>query len=88
MLVFFRFPNIRQVHTILSIILCVLLILTPTDYRFALLTFIAGAGLGYFLELWGTTRECGRITHSKNLRCSLSLRTGWQLLRFGGRGCW
>ena len=22
------------------------------------LTFIAGAGLGYFLELWGTTRLC------------------------------
>jgi hypothetical protein len=22
------------------------------------LTFVAGAGLGYFLELWGTTREC------------------------------
>ena len=28
--------------------------------RFAvlLLVFAAGAGLGYFLELWGTTREC------------------------------
>jgi hypothetical protein len=24
----------------------------------ATLTFIAGAGLGYFLERWGTTREC------------------------------
>ena len=24
----------------------------------ALLTFAAGAGLGYFLELWGTTRQC------------------------------
>ncbi len=23
-----------------------------------LLTFLAGAGLGYFLELWGTTRQC------------------------------
>jgi hypothetical protein len=22
------------------------------------LTFIAGSGLGYFLELWGTTRAC------------------------------
>jgi hypothetical protein len=36
----------------------VLLILTPTDHRFALVTFIAGSGLGYYLELWGTTREC------------------------------
>jgi hypothetical protein len=35
-----------------------LLILTPTDHRFAFLTFLAGAGLGYFLEVWGTTREC------------------------------
>ena len=24
----------------------------------AVLTFVAGAGLGYFLELWGTTRYC------------------------------
>jgi hypothetical protein len=45
-------------YTWLALILCVLLILSPTDHRFALLTFIAGAGLGYFLELWGTTREC------------------------------
>jgi hypothetical protein len=22
------------------------------------LTFLAGAGLGYFLEVWGTTRQC------------------------------
>jgi hypothetical protein len=41
-----------------SLILCILLILTPTDHRFALLTFIAGSGLGYYLELWGTTRQC------------------------------
>ncbi len=57
MLVFVS-PTFDKSYTILSIILCVLLILTPTDHRFALLTFIAGAGLGYFLELWGTTREC------------------------------
>ena len=57
MLVFVS-PTFDKSYTILSIILCVLLILTPTDYRFALLTFVAGAGLGYFLELWGTTREC------------------------------
>jgi hypothetical protein len=35
-----------------------LLILTPTDHRLAVLTFAAGSGLGYFLELWGTTRAC------------------------------
>jgi hypothetical protein len=57
MLVFVA-PTFDKSYTWLSLGLCVLLILTPTDYRFALLTFIAGAGLGYFLELWGTTREC------------------------------
>ena len=57
MLVFVS-PTFDKSHTWLALTLCVLLIITPTNYRFALLTFIAGAGLGYFLELWGTTREC------------------------------
>lgn len=57
MLVFVA-PTFDKSYTWLSLILCILLILTPTDYRSALLTFIAGTGLGYFLELWGTTREC------------------------------
>jgi hypothetical protein len=57
MLVFVS-PTFDKSYTWLSLMLCVLLILTPTDYRFALLTFVAGSGLGYFLELWGTTREC------------------------------
>ena len=34
------------------------MILRPVDQRMAFLVFTAGAGLGYFLELWGTTREC------------------------------
>ena len=57
MLVFVS-PTFDKSYTWLATILCILLIITPTDHRFALLTFIAGAGLGYFLELWGTTREC------------------------------
>jgi hypothetical protein len=57
MLVFVS-PTFDKSYTWLALILCILLIITPTDHRFALLTFIAGAGLGYFLELWGTTREC------------------------------
>ncbi|RJP47272.1 MAG: hypothetical protein C4583_16860 [Anaerolineaceae bacterium] len=57
MLVFVS-PTFDKSYTFLSLALCVLLILTPTDHRYALLTFLAGAGLGYFLELWGTTREC------------------------------
>jgi len=51
-------PTFAKSYTILSLLLCGLLILTPTDPRLALLTFLAGVGLGYFLELWGTTREC------------------------------
>jgi len=54
----FVFPTIDKPYTVLSLLLCGLLILTPTDQRTALLTFLAGAGLGYYLELWGTTREC------------------------------
>lgn len=57
MLVFVS-PTFDKSYTWLALILCILLIVTPTDYRFALLTFFAGAGLGYFLELWGTTRQC------------------------------
>lgn len=51
-------PTFDKSYTWLSLALCILLILTPTDHRFAFLTFAAGAGLGYYLELWGTTREC------------------------------
>ena len=55
---FFVAPTFDKSYTWLSLGLCILLIVTPTDHRYALLTFIAGAALGYFLELWGTTREC------------------------------
>jgi hypothetical protein len=57
MLVFVS-PTFDKPFTLLAILLCILIILTPTDHRFALLTFTAGSGLGYFLELWGTTRQC------------------------------
>jgi hypothetical protein len=57
MLVFVA-PTFDKSFTWFALILCILLILTPTDHRFALFTFIAGSGLGYYLELWGTTREC------------------------------
>ena len=58
LIVIFVAPTFDKSFTWLSLILCILLILTPTDHRFALLTFFAGAGLGYYLELWGTTRQC------------------------------
>jgi hypothetical protein len=58
LMLLFVAPTFDKSFTWLSLGLCILLILTPTDHRFALLTFIAGSGLGYYLELWGTTREC------------------------------
>jgi len=58
LMLIFVAPTFDKSLTWLSLAICVLLILTPTDHRFALLTFIAGSGLGYPLELWGTTREC------------------------------
>jgi hypothetical protein len=51
-------PTFDKSYTWLSLLLCILLIASPTDHRMAFLTFVAGAGLGYYLELWGTTREC------------------------------
>lgn len=51
-------PTMDKSLTVLALALCALLILTPTDHRLAVLTFVAGSGLGYFLERWGTTRGC------------------------------
>lgn len=58
LMVWFVAPTLDKPYTIGALIICALMILTPTDQRAALLTFVAGAGLGYFLEVWGTTREC------------------------------
>lgn len=58
LMLIFVAPTFDKSFTWLSLGLCILLIFTPTDYRYAFLTFIAGASLGYYLELWGTTREC------------------------------
>lgn len=54
----FVWPTMNKSLTWMALLVCVLLTLTPTDHRLAVLTFAAGAGLGYFLERWGTTREC------------------------------
>lgn len=57
MLVFVA-PTFDKTYTILALLLCALLIFTPPSYRLSFLIFISGAGLGYFLERWGTTRQC------------------------------
>lgn len=58
LLLLFVWPALDKSLTLSALVLCAFLILTPTDHRAALLTFGAGSGLGYFLELWGTTRQC------------------------------
>jgi hypothetical protein len=58
LMLYFVAPTFGKSYTILSLLLVAVLTLTPTDHRYATLTFLAGAGLGYYLELWGTTREC------------------------------
>jgi hypothetical protein len=54
----FVWPTIDKSLTLMALLLCGLLTLAPTDRRLAVLTFVAGSGLGYFLERWGTTRLC------------------------------
>ena len=58
LMLLFVAPTFDKSYTWLSLLLCGLLILTPNGHRIAVLIFISGAGLGYYLELWGTTREC------------------------------
>ena len=57
MLVFVA-PTFNKTLTLVALLLVLVFILTPTDHRYAVLTFIAGSALGYFLERWGTTRQC------------------------------
>ncbi len=58
LMLFFVWPTVNKSLTLMSLSLCAFLIMTPTDYRLAVLTFAAGSGLGFWLELWGTTRAC------------------------------
>ncbi len=58
LMVIFVAPTLNRSLTVMALVLCVFLILTPVDRRAMVLVFAAGAGLGYFLERWGTTREC------------------------------
>ena len=58
LMIFFVRPTIDKSLTLMALVLCFFLVLTPTNQRAMVLTFVAGSGLGYFLELWGTTRQC------------------------------
>jgi hypothetical protein len=57
MLYFVRFTLDKSL-TFMALFLCAFLILTQKNPRSMLITFFAGSLLGYFLELWGTTRYC------------------------------
>jgi hypothetical protein len=58
LMLWFVWPTIDKSLTIMALAFCAFLTLTPVEPRAIVLTFIAGSGLGYFLELWGTTRQC------------------------------
>ena len=58
LMLWFVAPTLGKSYTIAALVICAGLILTPPDKRKALLVFAAGSALGYFLERWGTTREC------------------------------
>lgn len=58
LLLAFVWPTLDKPLTLGALAVTALLIVSPGDQRTALLTFAAGSGLGYFLELWGTTRAC------------------------------
>jgi hypothetical protein len=55
-MVTFTTHTIDKSLTVMALILVAFLIIPPGNYRGTVLTFLAGSGLGYFLELWGTTR--------------------------------
>ena len=58
LMLYFVWPTLDKPLTIAALLLCAFLILTPTNHRLAILTVLAGGGLGFFLEYWGTTRLC------------------------------
>ncbi|MFH1446592.1 MAG: hypothetical protein ABIG43_04175 [Chloroflexota bacterium] len=58
LMIFYIWPTITKPLSIAVIILCAILILTNFNKKDASFYFLAGSGLGYFLELWGTSRAC------------------------------
>ena len=58
LMLIFVAPTFSKSTTVMATLLVFLLLITPTDTRLAVLTFVAGSALGYFLERWGTSRQC------------------------------
>ncbi|MCJ7737798.1 MAG: hypothetical protein MUQ10_10885 [Anaerolineae bacterium] len=57
----FAWPTIDKSLTVFSLLACFLITISPTNHRTAVLTFVGAISLGYFLEPWGTTRQCDII---------------------------
>ena len=57
-LIFYTYPTVNQLLTKLVILLCAIIIIINPDKLRSILYFFAGSGLGFFLELWGTSRGC------------------------------
>jgi hypothetical protein len=58
LMVWFVAPTLDKSYTIAALFISITLILSPHNQRKTFIIFTAGSGLGYFLERWGTTREC------------------------------
>jgi hypothetical protein len=54
----FVWPTLSHPLTIFALVVCAVVILTTRDQPSALIIFLVGSALGYFLERWGTTRLC------------------------------
>jgi hypothetical protein len=81
-------PTFHKTATVLATLLCVVLIVTPVDHRKTVLVFAAGAGLGYFLELWGTTRECWTYYTYQTPPLFAVLAHGMAAVAFWRTGLW
>ncbi|MFC2028990.1 hypothetical protein ACFLTX_03580 [Chloroflexota bacterium] len=58
LMVHFIWPFMNSSMTLMASLLVGFVIMTPVDHRTEIMFFLAGSALGYFLEYWGTTREC------------------------------
>lgn len=54
----FVWHTLDKSFTVIALTLVLFIMFTPTNHRLAVLIFLAGTGLGYFFERWGTTRHC------------------------------
>ncbi len=84
----FVWPTMHQTATILATLLCLVIVAVPTDHRRAVLVFAAGASLGYFLELWGTTRECWTYYTFQTPPLFAVLAHGMAAVAFWRAGAW